>query len=78
MISGGGRVASQSIVANAATTTTPISQRTEILPISVLAKIFRRFNLKAQNSSVIRHDARASDKPHLSSAAQGCQRFIVS
>src|SRR5882672_1852207 len=33
MIRGGGRVASQSIVANAATTTTPISQRTEILPI---------------------------------------------
>src|SRR5260370_8402789 len=33
MIRGGGLVASQSIVPNAATTTTPISQRTDVLPI---------------------------------------------
>src|SRR5258708_40281980 len=33
MIKGGGLVASQSIVPNAATTTTPISQRTDVLPI---------------------------------------------
>src|SRR5713101_6845966 len=33
MIRGGGLVASQSIAPNAATTTTPISQRTDVLPI---------------------------------------------
>jgi hypothetical protein len=63
IVSGGGLVASQSIVPNAATTTAPINHRTDILPINIPkypGKIFQRFNLKALNSSVIHHA-----RPHL-------------